>query len=85
MMLADVAQLIIRHAETGPSETPGERVRNRLSPSMESFITETIRGYLIRQTQLAKQQVAAELATLPDENAAVIAARINEILQNIYK
>lgn len=92
MAIADVAQVILRHAQTGPSDTPGQKVRNTLSPALEKLIIETIRGHIIKETQAANKAISAELWSLREllpetlhPQMALSQARISEILQNITK
>lgn len=92
MTLAKVAQEILQHASTGPSTTPGQKVRNTLSPHMERFITECIRAHLINEAKVVQRSVAQEMSSLaaifPQPLAGHIeysAAKINSIIQQIYK
>lgn len=92
MTIAKVAQEILQHASTGPSTTPGQKVRNTLSPHMERFITECIRAHLINETKAVQRAVAEEMAGLgaifPEALARHVeysAAKINSLIQQIYK
>lgn len=85
--------LIVQHASTGPAETKGQRVANRLSPHFEKLTKEVIRGLLIKMTQQAQDEVAQHLfkfrsqLTFDDQkhNFAFMTAQINARLQDIYK
>jgi len=92
MALADVAQDILNHAATGPSDVPGQKVRNTLSPHLERLIIEAIRGHIIKETQKVEKALHAELEQLrafPPELSAgqfdLTLARLLAILRNIYK
>lgn len=64
MSLADLAQKIISHAAVGPSTTPGQKVKNSFSPSLERLIVELVRGEIIKINSELKSQVNSELAQL---------------------
>lgn len=92
MSIADVSQKIIAHASTGPSAVPGQKQVNSLSPHMERYTSEAIRGHIIRELQSAVKEVDRELeslrAIMPEGIARHIdltKARINGILQQVYK
>lgn len=92
MAIADVAQIIMQHGATGPSEQPGLKVRNVFSPHYERLICEVIRGFLIKETQQAEAAINAEIASLrsliPEPSLPQLdltVARINELFLNIVK
>jgi len=90
--LAAVAQLIMQHASTGPSDTPGQKVRNTLSPHMERFITEVIRAHLIKEAHQLQKDIGAELdglhAIMPEtwqRHLQLSQSRINAFVTSLYK
>ena len=91
MSLADVAQTIIRHAATGPADTPGQVSRNTLSPHYERLVTEAIRGHIIKELQSVEKAVQRELesltAIMPDilvPQVELSAARIIGFIKTVY-
>jgi hypothetical protein len=92
MGIAETAQEILKHASSGPSAAPGQRVRNSLSPHFERLVIELIRKHLIAATREAQATIGKELDSLrsitPDHVAQQVeftGARINAILQSLIK
>lgn len=92
MALAKIAQEILQHASTGPSETPGEKVRNQLSPHMENLIVQLIRQHIIGECKKLEAVVAQELDSMKNimpellqRHVEVTAARVNSFIQHLYK
>lgn len=64
MSIEEVAQIIVRHAQTGPGETPGQVSRNSLSPHYERLVSELIRSHVIKELQAVEKAVQRELDSL---------------------
>lgn len=90
--LANVAQLIMHHAATGPSDTPGQTVRNTLSPHFERYIIELLRAHLIKEAHDLQTVIGNELEGLHNimpetwqRHLQLSKARINSFITQLYK
>lgn len=59
--IASAAQDIIKQAQIGPGDKPGQIVRNNLSPHLERFAYERMRKLIITTAHDLEAEIVAEL------------------------